>query len=258
MAAPKKPLATIELVDYLDAFLETHRYPDASNNGLQVQGASALSRVAFAVDACLATFRAAAKARAQLLIVHHGLFWSEHIQIAGAQHARIKALFDAGLGLYASHIPLDAHAEVGNNAQLARIVGLGDVAPWGVYKGQSIGCIGTLPKATPLASLDRTLRRAIGTGGAGGRVMGVRPAQRVAICSGFGLTFLNDAVAAGADTLITGETSHQWHHPVLESGINVIFGGHYNSETVGVRALQAHLAGRFSIDTVFIDQPTGL
>lgn len=258
MAAPKKPLTTTELVAYLDAFLETRRYPDASNNGLQVQGAAAVTRVAFAVDACLATFRAAAKARAQLLIVHHGLFWSEHVQITGAQHKRIKTLFDAGLGLYASHIPLDAHAEVGNNAQLARIVGLRDIAPWGLYKGQPIGCIGTLPKAAPLASVDRSLRRAIGSGGAGNRVMGGRPARRVAICSGFGLTFLNDALAAGADTLITGETSHQWHHPVLESEINVIFGGHYNSETVGLRALQAHLAARFSLDTLFIDLPTGL
>lgn len=243
------------LVTHLDTYLNRRAYPDPSNNGLQVQGAAEVTRIAFAVDACMASFKAAAKARAQLLIVHHGLFWSEHLQITGAHYTRVKALLDAGIGLYASHIPLDAHAEVGNNIQLARMAGLTNIQPWGAYKGTTIGFIGDLPKPLDVRALNRRMEKHIGKGN---RVQGDGPARRVAVCSGFGVTLLNDALAAGADTLITGETSHQWFHPVAEQPLKVIFGGHYNTETVGLKALAAHLTAQFGIDTVFIDLPTGL
>ena len=257
-----------ELACYLDAYLNIARVPDKSNNGLQVQGPDEVTRVTFAVDACLASFKAALTQKAQLLIVHHGLFWGEPLQITGLHFERVKTLIDGGCGLYASHVPLDAHPEVGNNVELARLIGLTDVQPWGDYKGIKIGVIGNLPEPMPLAALNELLEAAIGKGnrvqgatdghGGPGAPAGVAHATRVAICSGFGVTLLDDAIAAGADTLLTGETSHQWFHPVEETNLNVIFGGHYNTETVGLKALARHLEAKFGLETRFIDLPTGL
>lgn len=246
-----------ELTSYLDAYLQIACYPDRSNNGLQVQGRAEVTRVAFAVDACLASFNAAAAERAQLLIVHHGLFWSEHLQITGPHFERVKTLICAECGLYAAHIPLDAHAEVGNNAELARMAGLQDVEPWGAYKGTTIGFIGNLPATTPVAELNARLEARIGPGNRVQAPPGAT-ARRVAVCSGFGVTLIDDALAAGADALITGETSHTWFHPVEERGLSVIFGGHYNTETVGLKALGRHLEQSFGLETAFIDLPTGL
>lgn len=246
-----------ELASYLDEYLQIARYPDRSNNGLQVQGRGEVSRVAFAVDACLASFNAAIAERAQLLIVHHGLFWSEHQQITGPHFERVKALICAECGLYAAHIPLDAHPEVGNNAELARIAGLQEVEPWGAYKGTTIGFIGNLPGPMPAADLSARVEASIGPGNRVQAAAGA-VARRVAVCSGFGVTMIDDALAAGADTLITGETSHTWFHPVEERGLNVIFGGHYNTETVGLKALGRHLERAFGLGAAFIDLPTGL
>jgi dinuclear metal center YbgI/SA1388 family protein len=250
-----------ELTAYLDRYLDITHYADRSNNGLQVQGRDDVQRVAFAVDACLASFNAAIAERAQLLIVHHGLFWSEHIQIAGAHYERVKTLICGECGLYAAHIPLDAHPEVGNNIELARLAGLQDIEAWGAYKGTTIGFVGNLPQPMPVSELNARLETGIGMGN---RVQlpspqgRVRLSRRVAVCSGFGVTLMDDAIAAGADTLITGETSHQWFHPVQEVGLNVIYGGHYNTETVGLKALARHVERQFNLETVFIDLPTGL
>jgi dinuclear metal center YbgI/SA1388 family protein len=245
-----------ELTTYLDHFLHLHDYQDRSNNGLQVQGDFDVTRVAFAVDACLAAFQAAVAKSAQLLIVHHGLFWSEHIQVTGTHYERLKTLLCAGCGLYAAHIPLDAHPEVGNNIQLAQLAGLQNIQPWGKHQGDVIGCMGDLPQAMPVAELNARLEAHIGKGN---RVQTGRGlARRVAVLSGFGVDYAAQAVAAGADTLITGETSHTWYHPVLEHGLNVIYGGHYNTEKVGPQALQRRLTTEFKLDTFFIDLPTGL
>ena len=245
-----------ELTTFLDHYLRLQDYQDRSNNGLQVQGAPEVTRVAFAVDACLAAFQAAVKQAAQLLIVHHGLFWSEHIQVTGAHYERLKTLLSAGCGLYAAHIPLDAHPEVGNNIQLARLAGLQNIQPWGNHQGDMIGFVGDLPQALPVDELNARLEARIGKGN---RVQSSGAlARRVAVLSGFGVDYTSQAVAAGADTLITGETSHTWYHPVAEQGLNVIYGGHYNTEKVGPQALQHKLETEFKLDTVFIDLPTGL
>jgi dinuclear metal center YbgI/SA1388 family protein len=245
-----------DLITYLDRYLHLGDYQDRSNNGLQVQGQPDVTRVAFAVDACLASFQAAVSTQAQLLIVHHGLFWSEHLQIVGAHYERVKTLLDAGVGLYAAHIPLDAHPDVGNNIQLARIAGLQHIEPWGEHNGDSIGFVGDLPAPLPLAELNARLEARIGPGNRVQAGNGI--ARRVAVLSGFGVTFAQQAVSTGADTLITGETSHTWFHPVSECGLNVIYGGHYNTETVGLQALAEHLADVLSVQTHFIDLPTNL
>ncbi|MCL5999798.1 MAG: Nif3-like dinuclear metal center hexameric protein [Chloroflexi bacterium] len=246
-----------DLIAYLDQYLKIGSYQDRSNNGLQVQGNDNVTRVAFAVDACLAAFKAAVAGRAQLLIVHHGLFWSEHIQITGMHYERVKTLICAGCGLYGAHIPLDAHPEVGNNIQLARMAGLQNIQPWGNHHSDVIGFIGDLPQPLPVAELNARLETQIG---AGNRLQPGDTAlcRRVAVLSGFGVDFAGQAVAAGADTLITGETSHTWYHPVAEQNLNVIYGGHYNTETVGLKALACQLASQFGLETAFTDLPTGL
>ncbi|MCS6774082.1 MAG: Nif3-like dinuclear metal center hexameric protein [Anaerolineae bacterium] len=246
-----------DLVGYLNAYLAIDRYADRSNNGLQIQCPETITRVAFAVDACLASFQQAVALGAQLLVVHHGLFWSEPVMLVGAHFERVRTLIQGGCGLYAAHIPLDAHPEVGNNAQLARIAELKDIQPWGSHKGALIGVIGELDtRLDAEAFADRICKRL----GALARVQAAPGAtcRRVAVCSGFGVTLLDEALRAGADTLLTGETSHMWHHPVAESGLTVIYGGHYNTETVGLKALAAHLAEQFDLETVFIDLPTSL
>lgn len=244
-----------DLVKFLDEYLQVGKYADRSDNGLQVQGADEVTRVAFAVDACLASFQSAAGLGAHMLITHHGMFWSEHIQITGAHYERVKTLMDNKINLYASHIPLDANAEVGNNIELARMAGLQNIQPWGEHKGMFIGFIGDLPVPQSVAELNARLEAQIGQGNL---AQGSQPCRRVAVCSGFGVTLVDEALAAGADTLITGETSHTWYQAVAERPINVIYGGHYNSETVGVKALARKLAAQFGLETVFIDLPTSL
>jgi dinuclear metal center YbgI/SA1388 family protein len=246
-----------DLISHLDQYLRITSYRDRSNNGLQVQGSAEVTRVAFAVDACLAAFKAAVDAQAQLLIVHHGLFWSEHIQVTGAHYERLKTLICANIGLYGAHIPLDAHPEIGNNAELARIAGLQNVQPWGDHAGDLISVIGDLPAPIPATELYARIQAQTGPGnllqtGATG------VCRRVAVLSGFGVSMLDQASAAGADTLLTGETSHTWFHPAAESGLTVIYGGHYNTETLGLKALARRLAGEFALETVFVDLPTGL
>jgi dinuclear metal center YbgI/SA1388 family protein len=172
-------------------------------------------------------------------------------------YQRIKTLICGDCGLYGAHIPLDAHPEVGNNIQLARLAGLENIQPWGDHRGDIVGFIGDLPAPVSLAELNARLEAHIGTGNRVHTADGGM-AWRVAVLSGFGVDFAAQAVTAGADTLITGETSHTFFHPVAEQNLNVIYGGHYNTETVGLKALAEKLASQFDIQTVFIDLPTGL
>jgi len=246
-----------DLVAYLDDYLQISRYQDRSNNGLQVQGPVAVSRVAFAVDASLAAFRGAVGHGAQLLITHHGLFWSQPILLTGIHFERARALIEGGCGLYGAHIPLDAHPEVGNNIELARLLGLRDLQAWGAHQGALISWIGELPEPEPADSLYARLTARIGPGN---RLMrsAAGMARRGAVLSGFGADFIDQAAAAGADTLVTGETSHTWHPALVEHDMNVLFGGHYQTEAIGPQALARHLERRFGLETVFVDAPTGL
>ncbi len=245
-----------EITSYLDDYLKIADYKDRCNNGLQVQGNPEVTKVAFAVDASLAAFKGALNYGAQLLFVHHGLFWSNHVQVTGAHYERLKVLLNNGIGLYACHIPLDAHPEVGNNVQLAGIAGLQNLQRWGEHQGDIISYIGDLPQAMPL---DRLVARIEAQIGKGCRTQSSgQPARRVAVLTGFGVDFAAAARAAGADTLITGETSHEWYHKNAELGINIIYGGHYATETLGVLALARKLVEKFQLDPTFIDLPTGM
>ncbi len=246
-----------DLVVYLDGYLGARAMQDYSMNGLQVEGADEIERLALAVDTNLQTIDGAVAARAQMLIVHHGLFWGKPLPIIGPHRRRVQALLSAGCSLYACHLPLDRHPEVGNNAQLAAQLGLCRIGEFGEAFGVPIGIIGEAPEGMTLAELAASLERVTG---ARPLVLPGGPAivKRVAILSGDGAREIPTAVAAGCDTYVTGEHRHTAYPDAAEYGINVVYGGHYATETVGVKALGQHLAHKLGVPAVFIDHPTGM
>jgi len=253
---PKPPVHRDELVAYLDRYLRVAAIPDSSPNGLQVQGAERVRRIAYGVDASLATFTAATKARAGFLIVHHGLWWGRHEPIVGVMHGRVQALIQDNLSLYAAHLPLDCHPEVGNNAELARLLSLKVTGTFGDYKGVEIGVIATTRRPLHMAAFAGKIESALSTR-ANVHAFGAAQVRRVAIVSGSGAMLAEAAARAGCDTLLTGESSHAAMHPARESHINLIFAGHYATETVGLQALDRHLQRRFGLPGVFLPAPTG-
>jgi len=244
------------LVQYLDKYLRLDEFQDASDNGLQVEGAEEVTKVALAVDACQASFQSAATAGAQMLIVHHGLFWGKVKRLTGPHYHRVKTLLEGGVSLYACHLPLDAHPEVGNNVQLARLLGIRDVGPFGDYHGATIGVGGSLNSPLPLADFVGLVTDRVG---APLRVydFGLDRVERVALVSGGAITMVDQVAEAGFDTFVTGEITHNFYHDIREYGLNVVCAGHYATETVGLKALAHRLAEKFGLETSFIDLPTG-
>lgn len=247
-----------ELTKHLDDLLKNRAFKDSSQNGLQVDGAKEVRTVALAVDACLASFKAAVCAGAQMLIVHHGMFWDKPVLPVGPDYRRLKVLLDAGVGLYASHLPLDAHPKLGNNAELCRVLGLRGRRAFGEYHGQTIGFGGHLPTPLTLERVAERLRKATGSGPLKLFPNGPRRVRSIGCISGGAGGMFDHAQRAGYDTYITGEGSHGNFHEIVERGVNVIFGGHYATETLGLKALQRHLRKKFRLATEFIDLPTGM
>ena len=247
-----------ELVARLDEYLDTRGTPDSDHalNGLQVDNGDAEVRsVAVAVDACQAVIDQAAAKGADLLIVHHGLFWDGLKPLTGRAYRRIGALLRGGVALYSSHLPLDRHPDVGNNALLARLLGIPVAAWWGDYKGAPIGVRGDLDEdrdvlAARLGAALGVTPRLIGGG--------PRRARRVGIVTGAGGDMIAEAATAGIDTFITGEGKHHSFFDAEELGVNVLYAGHYATETLGVRALGEYLAAHYQLPWTFIDHPTGL
>jgi dinuclear metal center YbgI/SA1388 family protein len=251
---------TTEILAELDRLLEPSRFDDYGPNGLQVPGASEVSTIATGVSAHLELFELAAAEQAQLLLVHHGIFWGSPIGPIDAQlKRRLQVLFDADLALAAYHLPLDAHPTLGNNALLARALGAGadesELEPFALHHGESIGFVATFGgngiAATDLFTRthERTAREPL--------IFDAGPAivRRLAIVSGGGSDYLADAAAAGADALLTGEVAERDMAQAREHGLHLIAAGHYATETFGVKALGEHLAERFGIRHVFIDVP---
>ena len=178
--------------------------------------------------------------------------------VTGPHRRRLGLLVAADLSLYAAHLPLDFHPELGNNVTLARWLGLADIRPFGEYKGQAAGYAGRLPE--PLAMEDLVARVEAALGEPVSRVwaFGQPTVETVGIISGGAARFVDQVAAAGIDVFLTGETSHSNYHDAQELGMNVIFGGHYATETAGLKALAEHLAERFGLETLFLDLPTGV
>jgi dinuclear metal center YbgI/SA1388 family protein len=254
-----------ELTAYLDDFLRIDQIPDKSLNGLQVEGPSEVSRVALATDAALQTIELAHEGGAQLLIVHHGLFWGrEPVPLVGPLGRRVRALLEADLGLYCAHLPLDAHPEVGNNAVLCRRLGLSRPRPFGTLgsdgdrpgAGASIGFGGELPRTMDPEALRAYCEERLGVS-VQMLAFGVQSVRSLAIVSGGAADLAGEAAREGYDAYLTGETAHTAYHLAREAGINVLFAGHYATETWGVQALGAHLASRWGVEAFFCDAPTG-
>jgi dinuclear metal center YbgI/SA1388 family protein len=228
---------------------------DGAHNGLQVENDGAVTRLAAAVDASLATVRLAVAAGADFLLVHHGLFWSARHPWTGRNRELLRALLDHNLAVYSSHLPLDAHPRLGNNVQLCAALRLKPRRPCFECKGQPIGV--EAQARVPRAHLARQWERALG---GPVRVAPGGPAlcRRIGIVTGGAGNELRQAADAGLDTFITGEGAHWTFAMAEELGLNVFYGGHYATETFGVKALAAHLSRKFRVPWVFLDHPTGL
>lgn len=246
-----------ELVNYLDSYLEIQEIADYGPQGLQVEGREEVRRIIGTVDAHMPCVNAALQRRGDLLLVHHGIFWGEPQRIVGQYGALVHTLLSAELNLYAAHLALDGHREVGNNVELARRLGLEVIDWWGNAKGTLIGVIARAPSNTKLDYLVTRYEQSVGPTSLV-QSHGARSVERVAILSGFGAGHIAEAARLGCDTFLTGETSHAHFYDARNAGINIIYGGHYTSETVGVQALGAHLKNKFDIEFEFVDLPTGL
>lgn len=246
-----------EIVAYLDDYLRVAETPDWPNalNGLQVENGGAVTRIAAAVDASEASARRAAEAGCDLLLVHHGLFWDGNRPVTGRRYRRLRLLLDAGIAVYSAHLPLDVHPEVGNNVLLARELGIEVMGRFGRYQGLEIGVWGRLD--TTRDELAARLRALLG---GPVRVIPGGPERitRVGVITGGGASAIGEAVEADLDAFVTGEGAHHTYFDAMEGGINAFYGGHYATETWGVRALAAHLSERFGLPWIFLDLPTGL
>jgi dinuclear metal center YbgI/SA1388 family protein len=249
-----------EIIAYLDDLLDARDWPDYGPNGLQVPGAPEVSVVATGVSAHRELFERAAAAGAQMLICHHGLFWGDApMALTAAMKARLKALFDPDISLAAYHLPLDAHAEVGNNALICEVLGLERAEPFGDAKGRAIGWVGRGELGA-----DEFVERCVSAFRIAGEgwerlplvyAEGPGTVRSVAVVSGGGAKMLDEAVAAGLDALVTGEPSEPAMAAAREAGIHFVAGGHYATETFGVRRLGELVAERFAVEHRFIDLP---
>lgn len=247
-----------EIVSYLDSYLQIDEIEDYGPQGLQVETDNeTVQRIALAVDAAPAAIAAAAEWNADMLLVHHGVLWRDVERIAGPLGERVRRLMQGGVNLYAAHLPLDAHQEVGNNAVLAQMFGIDVSEWWFAPKGTPLGVLGT---ATAVTGRDQFVAHVEEKLNTEARLLphGPDPIQTVAIISGFGAGQAAEAHALGADTFLTGETSHANYWDAADYGMNIIYAGHYATETVGVQALGRHLAEKFGLECRFFDFPTGM
>lgn len=251
-----------ELYEWANGFLKKENYSgDPSMNGIQIQNSEPdskqIKKVAFAVDAAEETAKKAAEIGADVLFVHHGLFWGHSETITGSVYKRISTFIKNDLALMAFHIPLDANEIAGNNYGMAMRLGMKDLEPFGFWRGMSIGVKGVLP--SPL-SADELAEKVLRPGKKANAILkfGKEKISTVGIISGGASEDVEQAVTDGLDCYITGEAAHEQYHYAKEMKINVIAGGHYETETVGVNLVMEKLRAEKEIECVFIESETGL
>ena len=256
--------STEEIVSYLDDILQTSETPDYPNafNGLQLSNQGFVTRVAAAVDFSSQTVEQAIRERANLLIVHHGMFWGGAQPIVGKVHARLQSLLEADLAVYSSHLPLDRHKQLGNNVLLARKLRLEPSGDFARFRDIFIGTQGEADISTSVLFESAQLfsRENGGEATWAGATDSKRRTRRWAICTGSGASqeTLAEASKDGIDTLIVGEGPHWTAVDAFERGIAVIYVGHYASETLGVYALAHEVSQNFNIPWIKVSAPTGL
>lgn len=243
------------LVSHLDRLLDSPRQADFGPNGLQVEGRREVRKVVTAVSACREVFERAAAAGADLVLVHHGLFWTGMpYTLTGVQYRRVAALIENGLSLVAYHLPLDRHAELGNNALAARAFGLVEIAPFAPYEGEPIGFRGRFPEPILAAELLARCERVYGQPPLAFPA-GPERVATLGIVSGGAQKELWSAIGDGLDAYLTGEASEWVMNVAREAGIHYLAAGHYATERLGIRALGEHVAERFGIEVEFVDLP---
>jgi dinuclear metal center YbgI/SA1388 family protein len=249
--------ALAHIVRFCDRTLRTADFLDwdGAVNGLQVENNGTVTRIAAAVDATLATVQLAVNAHTDLLLVHHGLFWARTHPWTGPRHRLLRLLIENNLAVYSSHLPLDAHRTLGNNARLCAALGLKRLQPFFLAKGQMIGF--KAEQAISRADLVQRLAKATGTS----PILipgGPEQCRSIGVVTGGAGDDLRQAASEGVDTFVTGEGRH-WTYAVAEEiGLNVLYAGHYATETFGVKALAGRLSTRFGVPWLFLDHPTGL
>lgn len=243
------------LVAYLDEMLEARRGRDFGPNGLQVEGREEIRKVVTGVSACLELFARAREARADAVLVHHGIFWEGLPRtLTGFQHRRVAELIRGEMNLIAYHLPLDRHPELGNNAVAARRFGLERVEPFADYDGLPIGCKGRLPETLPAESFVARCQEVFGQPPLS-FLGGPREVSTVGIVSGGAQREVYQAIAERLDAYVTGEASEWVMNVAREAGVHYVAAGHYATERLGVQALGEHLARRFGLEVEFIDVP---
>lgn len=252
-----------QIADHLEETLSVSSTPDypPALNGVQVGHRGPVRQIAAAVDASLRTIRMAGEVGANLLLVHHGLFWGGRRAITGPHEERLRALFALDLAVYSAHLPLDAHKEFGNSALLARELGLVTSAPFARFEGIHCGVRGEADvDTTALVARVSAWAAPLGHHAISSPISASHRTRRWAICSGSGAQAetLAEAYASGVDTLIVGEGPHWSAVEAEEFGLVIVYAGHYATETLGVRAVAAHLSKRFDVPWTFVHAPTGL
>ncbi len=246
-----------ELVSYLDTYLGIAAIKDYGPQGLQIEGREEVNRIVGLVDAHQPCVEAAIAQQADLMLVHHGIFWGGAKPLRGGYGALVRTFMMAELNLYAAHLALDAHREVGNNAELAHRLGLEIIDWWGNANGVKLAALAVHHHGVKLDYVVDRFEQNVGPVKLV-QAHGPRIIHKVGILSGSGAREIEEAAALGCDLYITGETSHAEYYDAQNAGLNVIYGGHYTTEIVGVQALGKHLQDQFGLEFVFVDLPTGL
>ena len=241
-----------QITKFLDEELDIHIIQDSSCNGLQVENDAEISKIAFAVDACQETFEKTKEAGCQMLITHHGLIWDGIKYIKGNTYQKIKYLINNNIALYAAHLPLDMHPLYGNNVQLAKLLNLENTKPFGYHNDKPIGIMGevnlTLDEVKDILSSINIKTDSLDFGN--------NEIKTIAIVSGGAAKDTLQAIKVNADLYLTGEPLHYIYHLAKENKINVIFGGHYETEVWGLKALMPLLKRKFNVEVKFMDVPT--
>ena len=252
-----KSIRRDKLVSFLDSRLCLSEFSeDESANGLQVEGSVTVQKIGLAVDACEYVFKEAAKKKIDFLLVHHGLIWGGLKSVSGVVKKRIKTLLDSDISLYACHLPLDWHPKYGNNSELLRLLSIKKIGEFGKYHGKNISYWGRTAKEISLDEFTARIDKVLGT-----RSSAVRfnnKVRNVGVVSGGGWFAINEAEKYNIDTFLTGEPSHSAYTLAEEMKVNLVFAGHYATETLGVKAVGLMLQKRFGLPAEFIDHPTGL
>lgn len=245
----------VQIARFLNKLLRVRKIKESSRNGLQFKGMSQVKKIGFAVDSCMEAFENAAKLGCDMIIIHHGVLWKGKKKYVDAISRRKRFLKKKNISLYGAHLPLDLHEKYGNNICLCRILGLRKIKKFGRYHGFMIGYEGELEKPKTTNEIAKILNRELKTKSIV-LSFGKKKNKTIAVVSGGGAEAGNEAVKKKIDLFVTGELNHEWHHSAKDSNINMIAAGHYNTETLGVRALMPVLKQKFNIETVFIDIPT--